>query len=91
LGNRNRLQTVVGRELRAFRLERALNSTLSSAREYKKQLQHIVEGSTDAIETSRMKIAGLSAQTMRPVVPMRQKVKAMRSHFSWGVTGGRST
>src|SRR4249919_1395019 len=39
LANRSRLQSVVSRELRAFRLERALNSTLSSAREYKKQLQ----------------------------------------------------
>ena len=49
LGNRNRLQTVVGRELRAFRLERALNSTLSSAREYKKQLRAFMAGSADAI------------------------------------------
>jgi len=44
-----RLQLVVGRELRTYRLDRALNTTLASAREYKKQLEHIVEGSTDAI------------------------------------------
>ncbi len=44
-----RLQLVVGRELRTYRLDRALSSTLASAREAKKQLQHIVEGSTDAI------------------------------------------
>src|SRR5688572_8947632 len=49
LTNVPRLQLVVGRELRTYRLDRALNSTLASAREYKKQLQHIVEGSTDAI------------------------------------------
>ncbi|HKE43761.1 MAG TPA: EAL domain-containing protein [Steroidobacteraceae bacterium] len=49
LANRSRLQAVVGRELRAFRLERALNSTLSSAREYKKQLQAFMAGSADAI------------------------------------------
>ena len=44
-----RLQLVVGRELRTYRLDRALSTTLASAREAKKQLQHIVEGSTDAI------------------------------------------
>jgi diguanylate cyclase (GGDEF)-like protein/PAS domain S-box-containing protein len=49
LSNIPRLQLVVGRELRTYRLDRALSSTLASAREYKKQLQHIVEGSTDAI------------------------------------------
>lgn len=49
LGNRQRLQAVVTRELRAFRLERALNTTLSSAREYKQQLQAFMAGSADAI------------------------------------------
>ena len=49
LANRNRLQSVVTRELRAFRLERALNATLSSAREYKQQLQTFLAGSADAI------------------------------------------
>jgi len=49
LANIPRLQLVVGRELRTYRLDRALSSTLASARESKKQLQHIVEGSTDAI------------------------------------------
>ncbi|MBM4219537.1 MAG: diguanylate cyclase [Gammaproteobacteria bacterium] len=49
LGNVPRLQLVVGRELRTFRLDRALSATLASAREAKKQLQHIVESSTDAI------------------------------------------
>src|SRR5262245_3906971 len=49
LTNVPRLQLVVGRELRTYRLDRALSSTLASAREAKKQLQHIVEGSTDAI------------------------------------------
>ena len=49
LSNRARLQAVVSRELRSFRLERALNSTLSSAHEYKKQLQAFMAGSADAI------------------------------------------
>jgi multidomain signaling protein FimX len=44
-----RLQFVVSRELRAFRHERALNSTLHSAREYREQLQNFLEGSADAI------------------------------------------
>ena len=49
LANRNRLQAVATRELRAYRLERALSSTLSSAREYREQLQNFLEGSADAI------------------------------------------
>jgi multidomain signaling protein FimX len=49
LANRDRLQAVVTRELRAHRLERALSSTLSSAREYREQLQGFLEGSADAI------------------------------------------
>src|ERR1700743_3458349 len=49
LANRERLQAVVSRELRAHRLERALSSTLSSAREYREQLQNFLEGSADAI------------------------------------------
>jgi diguanylate cyclase (GGDEF)-like protein/PAS domain S-box-containing protein len=49
LANRNRLQAVATRELRAHRLERALSTTLSSAREYREQLQHFLEGSADAI------------------------------------------
>jgi len=49
LANRSRLQSVATRELRAYRLERALSTTLSSAREYREQLQHFLEGSADAI------------------------------------------
>ncbi len=49
LENRDRLQAVASRELRAFRLERAFSATLSSAREYREQLQHFLEGSADAI------------------------------------------
>jgi len=40
---------VAERELRSFRLERALNTSLHSARQYQKQLQHFMEGSDDAI------------------------------------------
>jgi multidomain signaling protein FimX len=49
LTNRSRLQAVASRELRAHRLERALSTTLSSAREYREQLQNFLEGSADAI------------------------------------------
>ena len=49
LSHRARLQSVATRELRAYRLERALSRTLSSAREYREQLQHFLEGSADAI------------------------------------------
>ena len=49
LANRSRLQSVATRELRAYRLERALSTTLSSAREYREQLQHFLDGSADAI------------------------------------------
>jgi multidomain signaling protein FimX len=49
LANRSRLQSVAARELRAYRLERALSTTLSSAREYREQLQNFLEGSADAI------------------------------------------
>ncbi len=49
LANLSRLQSVATRELRAHRLERALMITLSSAREYREQLQNFLEGSADAI------------------------------------------
>ncbi len=49
LANRSRLQSVASRELRAYRLERALFTTLSSAREYREQLHNFLEGSADAI------------------------------------------
>jgi len=44
-----RLQAVVTRELRAFRVERALNSTLNSATEYRKQLNAFMQGSNSPI------------------------------------------
>ncbi len=44
-GLKSRLQSVVSRELRALRVERALNSTLQSATEYKKQLKEHMAGS----------------------------------------------
>ena len=49
LAHPERLQLVCARELRAFRLERALNSTLSSAREYQRALAAFMAGSADAI------------------------------------------
>jgi EAL domain-containing protein (putative c-di-GMP-specific phosphodiesterase class I)/GGDEF domain-containing protein len=44
-----RVQSVVSRELRTFRLERALNATLQSASDYRRQLQSVLQRSNDAI------------------------------------------
>lgn len=49
LANTARLTAVVLRELRAFRLERALNSTLKSAHDARRQLEIVLERSNDAI------------------------------------------
>ncbi|HET8699411.1 MAG TPA: diguanylate cyclase, partial [Gammaproteobacteria bacterium] len=49
LGQTERLRSVAERELRAFRLERALNETLLSASQYKNQLKAFMAGSVDAI------------------------------------------
>lgn len=48
-GMKSRLQSVVSRELRALRIERALNSTIHSASEYKKQLKDYMQTSSSAI------------------------------------------
>ena len=48
-GLRNRLQSVVSRELRALRAERALNSTIASASEYKRQVRDYIRSSPAAI------------------------------------------
>ncbi len=44
-----RVQAVIARELRSFRLERALNTTLQSASDYRRQLQSVLQRSNDAI------------------------------------------
>ncbi len=49
ISNVERLQLVVGRELRTYRLDRALATTLTDAREYKRQLRDFVATSADAI------------------------------------------
>jgi len=49
IGLKGRLQSVVTRELRALRVERALNATIYSATEYKKQLKDYMESSPSAI------------------------------------------
>lgn len=49
IGKKARLQAVVTRELRAYRVEQALNSTISSATEYRKQLNDYMQGSSTAI------------------------------------------
>ena len=46
---KTRLQSVVSRELRALRIERALNSTLNSATEYKRQLKDHMDSSSSSI------------------------------------------
>lgn len=47
--NKERLNSVSAREIRAFRLERALNDTLSSATQYKKKLQVVMASAVDAL------------------------------------------
>jgi len=49
LNSAARLQAVMGRELRSFRLERALETTLKSARDARRQLETVLERSNDAI------------------------------------------
>ena len=49
IGLKKRIQSVVSRELRALRVERALNSTLQSATEYKRQLKDHMQSSSSAI------------------------------------------
>jgi len=44
-----RLAAVLARELKAFRLERALNATLKSAHDARKQLETVLQRSNDAI------------------------------------------
>jgi DNA-binding NtrC family response regulator len=53
VGNKKRLQSVVSRELRALRVERALNSTLQSATEYKKHLKHHMASQQLCIDSGR--------------------------------------
>ncbi len=47
--HKTRLQSVVSRELRALRVERALNSTLQSATEYKRQLKDHMDSSSSSL------------------------------------------
>ncbi len=49
LGNTARLQAVMVRELRSFRLERALHNTLKSAHDARRQLAVVLQRSNDAI------------------------------------------
>ena len=49
MGLKRRLQAVVSRELRALRVERALNSTLHSATAYRKQVRDYMHESVNAI------------------------------------------
>ena len=49
IGLKKRLQSVVTRELRALRAERALNSTIASASEYKRQIRDYMHSSSSAI------------------------------------------
>ena len=79
LGLRSRLQSVVNRELRGLRLERALNSTMQSAGRYKRELEQQMQasrcwtsvragGSPCASSTTSIQFAGhTSAQAPQPV------------------------
>jgi EAL domain-containing protein (putative c-di-GMP-specific phosphodiesterase class I)/GGDEF domain-containing protein len=44
-----RLQSVIARELHAFRIERTLNATLRAAQDYRSQLEVVLQRSNDAI------------------------------------------
>lgn len=46
---KDRLRAIVTRELRAYRVEQALNSTINSATEYRRQLLDYMQGSANAI------------------------------------------
>jgi PAS domain S-box-containing protein len=49
LTHRGRLQAVVERELRARRLQAALDGVLSSATQYKQELRNLMKGATEAM------------------------------------------
>jgi multidomain signaling protein FimX len=49
LSNPGRVHAVCARELKAFRMERALNETLHAAQEYRHQLETVLTRSNDAI------------------------------------------
>ncbi len=49
INRKGRLQAVVARELRALRVERALNSTINSATEYRRQFNNFMQGSSSPI------------------------------------------
>ncbi len=49
LTHRNRFQAVVNRELAAFRLKVALAGVVSSAKQYRKELKTLMQGSAEAI------------------------------------------
>ena len=49
IGHKTRLTAVVSRELRALRAERALNATIQSSTEYKRQVRDFMQASTAAI------------------------------------------
>lgn len=53
MAQRPRVTAVAEREMRSFRLERALNDTLASATQYKRQLKAFMAGSVDAIAYSQ--------------------------------------
>jgi diguanylate cyclase (GGDEF)-like protein len=49
IDRKDRLRAVATRELRAYRVEQALNSTINSATEYRRQLHDYMQGSSKAI------------------------------------------
>jgi EAL domain-containing protein (putative c-di-GMP-specific phosphodiesterase class I)/GGDEF domain-containing protein len=49
LQHAERLQAVIARELRAFRLERALTNTVRASQDYRSQLEVVLQRSNDAI------------------------------------------
>ena len=68
LEKKQRLQSVVTREVRAFRVERALNATLSSATEYRKRLNDYMQRSTFATALVQDKSRQLAKSRSRAYV-----------------------
>ena len=67
-----RFQAVVGRELRAFRVERALNSTLNSATEYRRQLHDYMQNSATAIAYVQEGIVTREQRCLAKTLPGKQ-------------------
>ena len=77
------MRSVAERELRAFRLERALNETLFSANQYKKQLKAFMAGSVDAIAHVQEGILVDANQAWADLLGHPNAAKRCSAYRSW--------